>query len=449
LAVKRCMDPPFGSSNTTPPAQRFHHGHPHRTWSTQTIHGHPEPSVTWRGETLRREHSDSDMLDNMVSSRSRISSDTAAATIDRESWMRSIRDPLSARQDAVSRAQLATTRAAVIAANRRRRLSEHSEEQSSMRPSGSLSFVPPSDRSRHDSMLDMRDRPSIETPSLPGANTVSTQRSIVRPLSRNPSIDILHHRRSCEITLPRWEPDTEVPKCPICNTTFSFWYRKHHCRKCGRVVCAHCSPHRITIPRQFIVHPPEEAPQSPTGPVSTRVDIVDLTGDSDADDALPRPDARPQSSDYRIDPALGGGQEVRLCNPCVPDPNPLPHLPFSPSRTQPLGSFPRPDRISSLVNRHSVPSSTASDDCQQPGLIRRPSSGRSEYRNPPRFDGSAVPSVVLPGSTTNHLTNRRHSHAPRLAESLTAPPGYSMIYGSAPDQTTHQVRFVSLIDFLY
>ncbi len=114
------MDPPFGSSNTTPPAQRFHHGHPHRTWSAQTIHGHPEPSVTWRGETLRREHSDSDMLDNMVSSRSRISSDTAAATIDRESWMRSIRDPLSARQDAVSRAQLATTRAAVIAANRRR-----------------------------------------------------------------------------------------------------------------------------------------------------------------------------------------------------------------------------------------------------------------------------------------------------------------------------------------
>ncbi|EHA25918.1 hypothetical protein ASPNIDRAFT_143971, partial [Aspergillus niger ATCC 1015] len=50
-----------------------------------------------------------------------------------------------------------------------------------------------------------------------------------------------------------WQPDAEVTKCPICGTTFSFWYRKHHCRKCGRVVCASCSPHRITIPRQFIV----------------------------------------------------------------------------------------------------------------------------------------------------------------------------------------------------
>lgn len=33
-----------------------------------------------------------------------------------------------------------------------------------------------------------------------------------------------------EFALPRWQPDAEVTLCPICNTQFSIWVRKHHCR---------------------------------------------------------------------------------------------------------------------------------------------------------------------------------------------------------------------------
>lgn len=120
-----------------------------------------------------------------------------------------------------------------------------------------------------------------------------------------------------EPSLPQWQADSEVSECPICSTVFSFWYRKHHCRKCGRVVCAACSPHRITIPRQFIVRPHDSAdsfgdtsPGPPTFPHRFPV-VVDLTNEG----------ARPTST---INPALGGGEEVRLCNPCVPDPNPNP-----------------------------------------------------------------------------------------------------------------------------
>ncbi|CAK1357794.1 unnamed protein product [Cercospora beticola] len=98
-------------------------------------------------------------------------------------------------------------------------------------------------------------------------------------------------RRESDIVLPRWQPDHEVNKCPVCETEFSLLYRRHHCRKCGRVVCARCSPHRITIPRQYIVQPP---------------DIVSLYADDPA-------------SPLR-NPALGGGEVVRVCNPCVPDP---------------------------------------------------------------------------------------------------------------------------------
>ncbi|KAJ5632073.1 hypothetical protein N7490_008412 [Penicillium lividum] len=114
-----------------------------------------------------------------------------------------------------------------------------------------------------------------------------------------------------ETTLPRWQPDAEVTDCPICGTVFSFWYRKHHCRKCGRVVCASCSPHRITIPRQYIVRPPESSQLPDLSPTPPR-QIVDLTEED------------PIQISAAINPALGGGEEVRLCNPCVPDPNPNP-----------------------------------------------------------------------------------------------------------------------------
>ncbi|KAJ5175646.1 uncharacterized protein N7482_001523 [Penicillium canariense] len=117
-----------------------------------------------------------------------------------------------------------------------------------------------------------------------------------------------------DVDMPRWQPDAEVTSCPICGTVFSFWYRKHHCRKCGRVVCASCSPHRITIPRQYIVRPPESLTSLPTSspiPVSL-TPVIDLPGDG------------PVSFNSIINPALGGGEEVRLCNPCVPDPNPNP-----------------------------------------------------------------------------------------------------------------------------
>lgn len=113
-----------------------------------------------------------------------------------------------------------------------------------------------------------------------------------------------------EYVRPRWQPDDEVTDCPICEMPFTFWYRKHHCRKCGRVVCASCSPHRITIPRQYIVRPPD-ADRSVAAFVPR---VVDLEGVSSGSIMSPSV----------INPALGGGEEVRLCNPCVPDPNPEP-----------------------------------------------------------------------------------------------------------------------------
>ena len=85
-------------------------------------------------------------------------------------------------------------------------------------------------------------------------------------------------------------------------------------RKCGRVVCGSCSPHRITIPYQYIVQPPGmprlPAPRSPPALLGSDGSFVDFG-------------------------ALGGGERVRLCNPCVPDPNIAPpQTPGGHSRSQ-------------------------------------------------------------------------------------------------------------------
>ncbi|RAL62405.1 hypothetical protein DID88_004971 [Monilinia fructigena] len=107
-----------------------------------------------------------------------------------------------------------------------------------------------------------------------------------------------------EVVVPRWQPDSEVTQCPICSTSFGWLSRKHHCRKCGRVVCNSCSPHRITIPYQYIVQPPDHP--SPYN--------------STAYNRLHDPQGEGRTNTLEF----GGGDRVRLCNPCVPDPNVAP-----------------------------------------------------------------------------------------------------------------------------
>lgn len=133
-------------------------------------------------------------------------------------------------------------------------------------------------------------------------------------------------RSDQRLVLPRWQPDHNVVNCPICHIQFSFWYRKHHCRRCGRVVCAFCSPHRITIPKSFVVRPPHRIPGCP--------DPEDLNlGNDRGSVSLPATARRMRShrssssvtmilsaEGIPVDPDLSGGEEVRICNPCVPDP---------------------------------------------------------------------------------------------------------------------------------
>ncbi|XP_071500345.1 pleckstrin homology domain-containing family F member 2-like [Diadema antillarum] len=49
---------------------------------------------------------------------------------------------------------------------------------------------------------------------------------------------------------PVWVPDHDAPHCMLCNKRFTTLFRRHHCRKCGKVVCQACSAKKFMLPLQ-------------------------------------------------------------------------------------------------------------------------------------------------------------------------------------------------------
>lgn len=54
---------------------------------------------------------------------------------------------------------------------------------------------------------------------------------------------------------PKWHEEENVSKCEHCTCVFSVLNRKHHCRRCGHVVCSKCSSSRRKVPRRNCLTP--------------------------------------------------------------------------------------------------------------------------------------------------------------------------------------------------
>lgn len=58
-------------------------------------------------------------------------------------------------------------------------------------------------------------------------------------------------KKSAEAFAAVWVPDGDAPVCMHCKKTqFTLLNRRHHCRKCGAVVCGPCSNKRFLLPNQ-------------------------------------------------------------------------------------------------------------------------------------------------------------------------------------------------------
>lgn len=432
------MDPVLVSTRNPSPSQNNRHGQQrHRPSSgEQDVQGALEMAA---GRSFRNATSDGDALG--VVPRSNIGRSTSLqyvterVNMGESSRQQTASDNLS---DYSGRTNLAGARerAELIMADRIRRMSRHGEFYPRRRTVSNfpLGHQPREGRRPRATSANQNDENLLVSHSSPPFHT-RPQTDLNRPLPRTPDELSPRVRHSREIALPKWQSDTEVASCPICHTTFSFWYRKHHCRKCGRVVCANCSPHRITIPRQFIVHPPEENLSSPT--IDNHNNLSMNLHTNEEERGL---NDRRESFEQGIDPALGGGQEVRLCNPCVPDPNPTPYpshlssgLPFG---VQISGVGPGPTGMS----RSSNSTYDGHLENQMPPFFHRnlrpqhrfrPGSGSEYYTNhrPSPSAGTPEDSPLLPRSQSHNL----HS-----SSGIAMPSNSPAMYGSAPDRS-HEV----------
>ena len=46
-----------------------------------------------------------------------------------------------------------------------------------------------------------------------------------------------------------WVDDSKATHCYSCNSEFSLFIRRHHCRYCGKIFCHNCSSKNIHIPK--------------------------------------------------------------------------------------------------------------------------------------------------------------------------------------------------------
>lgn len=42
-----------------------------------------------------------------------------------------------------------------------------------------------------------------------------------------------------------WTDDSLVRRCIACRRSFNFFLRRHHCRRCGQILCGACSNNRL------------------------------------------------------------------------------------------------------------------------------------------------------------------------------------------------------------
>ncbi|XP_076205958.1 lateral signaling target protein 2 homolog isoform X2 [Aptenodytes patagonicus] len=68
------------------------------------------------------------------------------------------------------------------------------------------------------------------------------------PLCSSPAEAAGLQRAAGTHRLPEWVPDSTCSQCSACRSPFTLLRRRHHCRSCGKIFCARCSPHTAALP---------------------------------------------------------------------------------------------------------------------------------------------------------------------------------------------------------
>ena len=56
---------------------------------------------------------------------------------------------------------------------------------------------------------------------------------------------------------PAWIPDAACAACTTCRKEFTMFFRRHHCRRCGKIFCGNCANEFRLLPVEFGVREPQ------------------------------------------------------------------------------------------------------------------------------------------------------------------------------------------------
>ncbi|EMC92047.1 hypothetical protein BAUCODRAFT_38066 [Baudoinia panamericana UAMH 10762] len=56
-------------------------------------------------------------------------------------------------------------------------------------------------------------------------------------------------------TTAHWKPDVSANDCAVCHQTFTWYFRRHHCRRCGDIVCDTHIAKKVPLDQNARYHP--------------------------------------------------------------------------------------------------------------------------------------------------------------------------------------------------
>lgn len=106
-------------------------------------------------------------------------------------------------------------------------------------PPATLPTTPPTTPPAHHARGDGPATSVDEAPRPRSAEDLYT--TAIKFLCDGPPSSSSAPRRKYEQGLVAWMPDNACKKCPVCDATFYFFNRRHHCRLCGTLTCNKCT----------------------------------------------------------------------------------------------------------------------------------------------------------------------------------------------------------------
>eukprot|EP01127_Copromyxa_protea_P014480 TRINITY_DN4040_c0_g1_i3.p1 TRINITY_DN4040_c0_g1~~TRINITY_DN4040_c0_g1_i3.p1 ORF type:complete len:810 (-),score=116.52 TRINITY_DN4040_c0_g1_i3:41-2470(-) len=98
---------------------------------------------------------------------------------------------------------------------------------------------------------------TVQWPSIPSHLPESVSAPLMRESSRaslsqttptlQPATSTKETPSKNSTLAPLWVPDESVSECPLCAEPFTLFFRRHHCRACGKVVCGLCSNYQYQL----------------------------------------------------------------------------------------------------------------------------------------------------------------------------------------------------------